>query len=531
VLHHLRVRNLGLLREAAIDPSTALTVITGETGAGKTLLLGGLRLILGDRADPSMVGPWGDRVEVEALLEGEEEIAVTRVVPREGRSRARLDDALITVGALAARLEGLVEIVGQHSHLRLRSQGHLLHLIDGALDDGGVAALRDYGEAWADLEAALDRQTALGGDEAALHRELDLVRHQVEEITGAGLKPGEDDDLEAEAQRLGNAEAIAELLAESLRLLDELSENCGEVVARLRRVAQLDPASGSLPARSEELAALVSELTAELRTQADALEADPRRAREVEERLTLLGDLKRKYGRTLAEVVEFGERSRTRLVELEELLAAASGIEEAVRKSAERVETTASSLTNSRNAAANRILESARGHLADLGMGGAVLEIDLQPRSPGPRGADHALLLFSSDPRLEPGPVASVASGGELSRLSLAFGLATRSAATPTVVFDEVDAGIGGVTALAMGRKLASLAEQTQVLCVTHLPQIAAHADRHYVVRSTGEAAIVEEVVGEERLTEISRMLAGLPDSQPGQEAAAELIAAARSGG
>jgi DNA repair protein RecN (Recombination protein N) len=356
------------------------------------------------------------------------------------------------------------------------------------------------------------------------------VRHQVEEITGAGITPGEDDDLEAEAQRLGNAEDIAGLLAEALQLVGDLSEDSGELVARLRKVAQLDPGSESLPGRGEELAALISELMAELRAQTDGLEADPRRALEVEERLTVLGDLKRKYGRTLAEITAFGEAARTRLAELEELVAAASGIEEAVRKSTARVEATSGVLTEARQTAAAEIVGAALTHLTDLGMGGAVLEFDLQSRSPGPRGADQAQLLFSSDPRLELGPVASVASGGELSRLALALGLATRSAVTPTVVFDEVDAGIGGVTALAMGRKLASLATDTQVLCVTHLPQIAAHADRHYVVRSAGEAAVVEEMVGEERLTEISRMLAGLPDSEAGQEAAAELLAAAQSG-
>ncbi len=529
MLHHLRVQNLALIRDATLDPVEGFTVITGETGTGKTLLLGGLRLFLGERADPSAVGPWGDEIQVEGLLEVEgTELAVTRVVPRAGRSRARLDGDLVTIGALAEKVRGAVDIVSQHSHLRLRSRSHLLDLVDGSLDDSGQAALVEYGSAWQELKTILARRSKLGGDEAALHRELDLLRYQVGEITDAGLQPGEDRELEDEAHRLRNVEAIAELLAESRRIAETLVEDSGELVARLRKVADLDPTARGLPVHAEELAALVADIGVGVREHAEGLEADPRRASEVEERLNLIGELKRKYGRTIAEVHAFGEEARSRLEELEELIETASGIEAAVEQAQARVAHLGRQLQEARKRAASGVVASAAEHLGDLAMPQATVEFEFVTIPPGPRGIDQIQLVFSSDPRLEPGPITAVASGGELSRLALALGLATRSATTPIVVFDEVDAGIGGATALEMGKKLASLARQTQVLCVTHLPQIAAYADRHYVVRRSEGAAVVERVEGDDRISEIARMLAGLPDSPAGQEAAAELLREAR---
>ena len=531
MLHHLRVQNLALLKEASIDPAATFTVITGETGTGKTLLVGGLRLVLGGRADPGAVGPWGDEARVEGLFETDgTEHAVTRVIPKEGRSRARLDGELMTAGALADRIGGLVEIVGQHSHLMLRSRSQLLDLVDGALDETGSSALKRYNAAWRELKDLLARREALGGDEAGLHRELDLLRYQVGEISAAHLQPGEDEALEAEALRLRNVEAIAELISDSFHITERLTEDSGELVARLRKVADLDPTAKELPGHAEELAVLLSELTTRLRDSAENLEVDPVRAEEVEARLNLIGDLKRKYGRTIADVLAFASEARQRLEELEKLLSEASGIETAVSRARSQVEEAGAALTEARRRAAERIVEEARSHFEDLAMAEATISFEFSSGEPGPRGFDQIQLLFSSDPRLAPGPVARVASGGELSRLTLALSLPTRSTAAPTMVFDEVDAGIGGATALEMGRKLASLAEEVQVMCVTHLPQIAACAERHYVVRRADGVATVERLEGKDRVAEIARMQAGLPDRPAGLEAAAELLKEAKAG-
>ena len=529
MLGHLRVANLGVLEEVAIEPAAGLTVITGETGAGKTLLLGGLRLLLGEKADSAAVGPFAEAGQADGLFEtGEEEVGVTRIVPADGRSRAYIDGSIVSADALSSRVGALVEIVAQHDQLSLKQNSRVLAMIDGALDQKGAGHLADYRAAWEHLQEVLRRQSDLGGNEMALRQELDLVRFQATEIEAASLEPGEDHALEAEASRLENIFEIRELLAESLDIGEEMSERAGELVARLRKLRTIDPSQSQLVEQAEEVAATTSELLSDVRRTGEGVDVDPERAEEVDRRLTLIGDLKRKYGARLEDVIEFGEQARARQVELEQLLKAAGRIESDLADARARVEETGEQLTLSRRKAAGRIAEESGRHLADLGLERARLDVNVaQLSEPGPRGVDKVEILFSSDDHLEPGPISSVASGGELSRLVLAFRLATKAPGTETLVFDEVDAGVGGATALALGRKLAALAEGTQVLCVTHLPQIAAFADTHYVVAREGRTASLRHVTGEERLQEISRMLAGLPESQAGQDAAAELLATA----
>jgi DNA repair protein RecN (Recombination protein N) len=526
MLGHLRVANLGVLQEVSIEPDSGLTVITGETGAGKTLLLGGLRLLLGEKADSSAVGPFSDNGQADGLFEaGEEEVGVTRIVPARGRSRAYIDGSIVSADALSAKVGALVEIVGQHDHLSLKQGSRVLALIDGALDEEKARHLAEYRTAWNALQEVRERQADLGGNEMALRQELDLVRFQATEIEAASLEAGEDEALETEASRHENVFELRELLAESMDIGDGLSDQSGELVSRLRRLRSLDASQSHLVEQAEGVAATLSELLTDVRRNAEGVEVDPERADEVGQRLTLIGDLKRKYGATLDDVIEFGEKARARQEELDDLLEAAGRIESDLAEALAAVEETGLRLTQSRQQAARHIAGESERHLADLGLERARLIVDVTPLTePGPRGIDQVEILFSADEHLTPGPISSVASGGELSRLVLAFRLATRAPGTQTLVFDEVDAGVGGATALSLGRKLAALAESTQVLCVTHLPQIAAFADTHYVVSREGKTASLRLVTGEERLQEISRMLAGLPESQAGQDAAAELL-------
>ncbi len=531
MLGHLRVSNLGVLEDAAIEAAPGLTVITGETGAGKTLLLGGLRLLLGEKPEASAVGPFGDAAQADGLFViGDEELGVTRVVPGVGRSRAHVDGSIVSAATLRETAGALVEIVGQHDQLSLRQSSRVLSLIDEAMDDQGKKSLHRYQTAWVRLQDLKRQQASLGGNEMALRQELDLVRFQVTEIDAASLEEDEDLTLENEAARHDNVFEIMELLAEAGNLSERIGEDMGELVSKVRRLARIDPDRRYLEDHSEGLSANLSDLVSEIRRAAEGVEVDPERAEVVEQRLNLIGALKRKYGPTLREVIAFGDKARQRLVELEGLLEAAGNLESDLGDAREEVEQTGHLLTASRRSAADRIVDEGVRHLGDLGLENASLIVDVQPLAePGARGVDQVQILFSSDAHLEPGPISSVASGGELSRLVLAVRLATRSPATATLVFDEVDAGVGGATALAMGRKLAVLAESAQVLCVTHLPQVAAFADVHYVMTREGSRASVRRVTGEDRLQEISRMLAGLPESQAGQNAAAELLAAAAS--
>ncbi len=532
MLTHLRVSNLGVLADASIEPASGLTVVTGETGAGKTLLLGGLRLLLGDKADASAVGPFGPAAQADGLfVSGDEELGVTRVVPADGRSRAHVDGSIVSATTLQERAGALVEIVGQHDQISLRQTSRVLSLIDSALDDEGRRHLDRYNAAWSRLQELRKRQADLGGNEMALRQELDLVRFQATEIDAASLQAEEDRSLEGEAARHENISEITELLAETAGLGEKMGEDAGELVSRVRKLAGIDTEQRHLAEQAEGLAANLYELVTEVRRSADHVEVDPERAEIVEQRLNLIGALKRKYGPALADVISFGERAQKRLAELEETLRAAGHIESDLQEAQEGLEQAGDALTTSRRDAAGRIVVEGERHLAHLGLEKASLIVDVQPLAePGARGVDQVQILFSSDRHLEPGPISSVASGGELSRLVLAVRLATRSPATETLVFDEVDAGVGGATALAMGRKLAALAETSQVLCVTHLPQVAAFAEIHYVVTRDGDQARARRVTGEDRLQEISRMLAGLPESQAGQEAAAELLAAAGTG-
>jgi DNA repair protein RecN (Recombination protein N) len=530
MLAHLSVRNLGVLEHATITPIRGFTVITGETGAGKTMLLDALRLLGGQKSKPSAVGPFGDEAVAEGLFDdGTEELGVTRIVPRDGRSRAYLNGALVAAGALGERLGSLIEIVGQHDQLSITRSQTVLRLVDGMLDESGGEARARYLEAWEKYRAALDDQRRLGGDRMGLERELDLVRYQADEIAAAGLESGDDRRMEAMASRLRHAEVMRESLTASLDDLEAVADRTGLVVSSLRRVAAIDEELELQVSRAEGLDAETHDLLGSVRGLVETLAEDPETLEHLEQRLAALNDLKRKYGKTLEEVLEFGSSAARRVVDLEDLIGRAATIDDLVRDSENRLIALGERLRDARSEAIGRIESEASEHLAALGLPSASLSFAIEPAAPGPSGADGVELRFTSDQRLAAGAVSDVASGGELSRLVLALRLATRSPGTETLVFDEVDAGVGGATALALGRKLADLATECQVLCVTHLPQVAAHAEAHYVVDRSGSGAIVRLVEGEDRLTELSRMLAGLPESERGRSAAAELLEGARS--
>jgi DNA repair protein RecN (Recombination protein N) len=530
MLLHLRVQNLGVLGDVAIEPDAGLTVITGETGAGKTLLVGGLRLILGEKPDPLAVGPHSDQAQADGLFETDDaDVGVTRVVPREGRSRCLVDGATVSTATVTALVGGLVEIVAQHDHLSLRRPSQVLSLVDDCLDDAGRSSLDVYHEAWARLREIEARCRALGDDPTSMARELDLLRYQVSEIERARIEPGEDERLETEASRLRNLEEIVEHLTESARLTTSLAEDGGEVVSRLRKVSSLDPVASKVAESAEGLAVTIADLTAEIREATEGLDVDPARQEQVEARLTAIGDLKRKYGRTLEEVLVYAREAGERADALASLVDDADRIEHLSVEARHEVGQAAVTLRRARKAAGERLVAEARQHLGALGMSGAILEVRLEEIEPGPEGADRAELWFASDSRLGTAPLAVVASGGELSRLVLAVRLATRRPASTTLVFDEVDAGVGGATALALGRRLAELAAGSQVLCVTHLGQVAAQADAHYAIDRDGAVATVRKVTGEERVGELARMIAGSPQSPAGRRTAQELLAAAES--
>lgn len=525
MIDELVVRNLGVIREARIDVGPGLTVVTGETGAGKTLLLGALRMLLGADARSDLVGPFGDEATVEGrLVAGETEIGAGRRLKREGRSRAYLNGSIASADALDEATAGAVEIIGQHDQLTITRPAEIRRLLDRNLDADGTVARDAYRIAWTERNRLLADREALGGDRPALERERVTAAHDAEVIRTAGLEPGEDDRLAELLSRLRNAEQIRALASDGADLLERVRDDVGTAVGALRRIAALDPASETLVTTVDGVESQLGEAAAGLVRLVDDLDLEPAELEEAEERQAVIADLGRRYGPSLEDVIAFGEKQAARAEELTTLLDRADRIDEEMASADRRLVAAGDALRDGRQRAAVGLAQSALAHLQELGFVRPLLEVQIEATEPAPGGADTATLLFASDDRLEPGPVSKVASGGELSRLVLALRLAGGAGEAESVVFDEIDAGVGGQTAIAVGAKLAALAATRQVLCVTHLPQVAAHGDAHWVVDRDGEEATVRRVDGSERVEELTRMLAGMPESARGREAAQELL-------
>jgi DNA repair protein RecN (Recombination protein N) len=531
MLDELSVKNLGIIESARIEPGPGLVAVTGETGTGKTLLLGALRLLRGDAARTDRVGPHGDEAIVEGrfVFDDEEEVAVSRRVGS-NRSRAYLDGSMVPAKSLTERLEPLIEIVAQHEHVGLGKETSLRALVDGRLGPDGLAARDEYDAAYQELVMLRREAEELGGDRRLLARELDLLKHQAAEIESAAPTSEEDEELTSRLRRLRNAGEISEAIGTALGFLD--ADEAGMDLLRraldgLRNGAKLDPDLGSLVGELEGSIAGIEEVAGSIRAALDALEHEPGALAAAEARAAVIADLKRKYGDTVNDVLEFGQRAADRADHLEHSLARAETISAETAAVRERAIEAGALLIVERQKAADALTRAALDLLRTLGFGDPVLRFRIDESEPTRTGTDRMTLEFASDAALAPGPVSRVASGGELSRLVLAVRVAAGVADSPVVAFDEVDAGVGGATALAMGRQLASLSVGGQVLIVTHLPQVAAFADRHFLVERDGPSATVRRVDGSDRLSELARMLGGLEESEGGRLHAEELLALA----
>ena len=525
MLDELAVTNLGIIESARVEPSPGMVVVSGETGTGKTLLLGALRLLTGAPARSSMVGPHGNEATVEGrFLFDDTELIVSRRIHARG-SRSYVNGSMVPARTLAERLRGLVEIVGQHDPLSLTRPNALRRLVDLRLDSPDH--LTGYRCAWNRARELDEAGARLGGDLRTLEREQDLLSYQIQEIERAGFRIGEDEELERLANRLGNAEQIVELLGSARRDLSSARNRVGPAVAALQRACDLDPSQEELLEMLEGLDATLAEAVSACREAWEDIDTDPEALTSVNERLTLLGDLRRKYGAGIEDIIAYRDAALARHGEVSGLLDRAATIDTDRAVAGSELREAGRALREARRQAASQIAEVATTHLRELGFGDPVVRMDIGESAPRANGADTVDLLFSSDSRLEPGPVGRVASGGELSRLVLSLRLASGSTDARLVAFDEIDAGVGGTTALAMGAKLASLATDRQALCVSHLPQVAAYADSHIVVERDGPNATVRTLDEEERLRELSRMLSGLTESERGYRHARELRAVA----
>lgn len=529
MLDELVASNLGLIASASIDLGPGLTVVTGETGTGKTLVLGALRLLKGEKAPKGLIGPHGDALDVSAMMRLDGTGTVLRRSVTSTRSKAYIDGAISTAATMSNIVGSHIAIVGQHDQHTITSAAGIRTLVDLKLEADGTSALDSYRTHWAKYVAVRTEADALGGDLRALEREAEMLEFQVTEIDDAAFAVGDEESLRSDVAKLRSAD---ELAAEIDRAVTDLGDDGAQAriessVHAIMRASSIDSSLSGVTRRAGEIVGLVDELLADLVRYATDLTSDAAALASTEDRLALLGGLKRKYGDTIDDILTFHKNASQRHTGLTALLTAAEDIEARLGTALEAVMSSGADLHNVRIAAGRQIVIDAIAHLVDLGFTDPALEFEVVPSEPSPHGTDAVTLLFASDSSLKPAPVGAVASGGELSRLVLALTLAAGGARSSVVAFDEIDAGIGGTTALAMGKKLATLARDRQVICVTHLPQVAAFGASHLVVSRKGTTTTVTSVSGEERVAEVARMLAGLEDSDAGQQHASELLSMA----
>ena len=525
MLIELRVRDLGVIAELALVLGPGMTAVTGETGAGKTLVVTAIELLVGGKADPGMVRPGAAEAVVEGrFVVGDDEVVLRRVVPASGRSRGYVDGHLATLAELGERGASLVDLHGQHDHQSLLTPA----VQRRALDRFGGIDLEPLRTARKELAGIEERLVALGGDERERAREIDLLRFQVDELAAAALTGADEDErLREEAEVLADATGHREAAAVAVEALTGEGSAADAVAVALAALEGRSPFADDA-ARLHGVAAELADLAADVRHRGEVIEGDPERQAEVGARRQLLQELRRKYGESLTEVIEWRDAAEQRLAELEgrDVVAAALDAErEAARAELARLE---AEVAAARAAAAGPLGEAVEAQLPDLALPKARLEVEVT----GAAGHD-VVFRFAANPGMGLQPLAKVASGGELARAMLALRLVLTEG-PPVLVFDEVDAGIGGAAALAVGRSLAAIADEHQVLVVTHLAQVAAWADAHVVVDKQVEGdttlTTVDRVDGDDRTTELARMLSGTPGSATARDHARELLDAAAAG-
>jgi len=584
MLSELRIRDLAIIEALDLSFGPGFNVLTGETGAGKSIIIDAVGLLLGDRSFQEIVRAGAERTEIEGAfrlssldsdrvaallaehdLEGDDPawLVLAREVRAGGRSVARINGRAVSTALLGELGELLVEIHGQGEHLSLLHEREHVGLLDR------YAGLHPRQAEMAGLVRqlrALRRELeSLRQDERERARRIDLLQYQVEEIRAARLQPGETADLEAERQRLANAEQLAALGAEAMQLLQESSteqmavrDALGAVEQALSRLARIDTSAAPMSLQLTEAAALLDDLGHELGRYCDSIEFNPRRLEQVEERLHLVHTLQRKYGDSAEEVLAYGEHAAGELDTITHAEERISELESAEARLLGAIGQLGAELLAARDAAGGRLARAIEAELADLQMAqsrfaveitwtadpaGAIVDAGAAAGAgvaPGryrfdSHGLDSVIFTVSANPGEPLRPLAKVASGGETSRLMLALkAVLGRADETPTLIFDEIDQGIGGRVGGTVGRKLWGLAVQNgaggpqhQVLCITHLPQLAAYGDAHFHVtkRVAGGRTVTEvhELVGADRVAELARMLGA--DSEKGRASVSEMMA------
>ncbi len=520
VLVELHVAGLGVIDESRVVFGEGLTALTGETGAGKTLLVDALDLVLGGKPRRGLIRN-GQTALIEAVFVDEDgqEVILGREIPSEGRARAWIDGRLASASALEERASGLCDIHGQHEHQSLLGSGAVRKALD-TFAEIDVSSLREARAVVRSLDA---EGASFGGDAMDVAREIALLEHQLAEIDSAGVKlPGELDQLLEQVRTLEGAGELRRELERGLDVLENEGSGPHDQLAEVRKAIEGYAALRDVAQSILGAEVALEELATELRHAAERIEEDPARLAEANERLGVLHQLCRRYGPSISDVLERREGFVEELVRLRESEALRESFDARYRVALERRDDEERTVEGLRQSAAPQMVEVLKEKLARLALERSSIEISLS----GPAG-DDVELLFSANPGLAPQPVARVASGGELARLMLAIRLIMPGGPS-TMVFDEVDAGVGGATAVTLAEALRDVSHDRQVLVVTHLAQVAAVADHQIgVVKQPGHdstSATALMITGEDRVSEIARMLSGQPESETARRHAEELL-------
>jgi DNA repair protein RecN (Recombination protein N) len=557
MLTELRIENFAIIQQLELDFKPGLITFTGETGAGKSIILDAITAVVGGRADISLIRAGAERASVEAtfslsssnrdaiheileregLLDEPEYVTLGRELRREGRSIARVNGRATNLNLVREIGAFLIDIHGQSEHLSLLNVRQHIHLLDRYASNS--AELSGYRKTYDQLQALRHELAALRQTEQDAERRTDLLSYQLQEIEAASLQPGEETDLRQERERLSNAENLATLSQQSLTLLDEgtpdspsIIDLVGEALQSIASISRIDSTRAVLAEQAETINDLLSDLTLELRNYQEEIEFNPHRLEQAEERLDLIHKLQRKYGGSTESVLAFAEKARQELDTIAHATERIAELEEQEQKILAELAKKGQALSNKRQETAHALERGVERELNDLNMEGARFAVDFQ-HHPDPKGVpleDGTCVSFDSTgfdrvefliaPNLGEGlkPLVKIASGGETSRLMLALkNVLAKADHIPTLIFDEIDQGIGGRVGMVVGEKLWQLAREHEVLCVTHLPQLAAFGDQHFHVRKQVEdgrtVTQVEQLNDNTRLDELAQMLGSLNEA------------------
>lgn len=560
MLVELHVTNFALIDRLDLTFGAGLNILTGETGAGKSIIIDALGLALGGRAGADLVRTGSSKATVEAIfdlthapeevrrrladagLDGEDEeemLLVTRELARAGgKSQCRINGRLMPVAVLKEIAEGLVDVHGQHEHQSLLAADRHIDILDNWGGKDALALRQSVAARFGEASALKREREKLQTDARERARMLDLYRFQQEELASASLQPGEEDELNANRSRLANSEKLSAAAADAYATLSGAERGAGALdalnaaLAAVEHVAVLDENLSPLAETLQSAVSYAEDAARELRVYQESVEFNPERLEEIEARLDLIRTLKRKYGETLEEIIAYGVEMAGKLDALENSEAREEELTVAIAEAEGKLNAATARLTKARRKASENFAAGIARELADLGMAATQFEVSIEVQPVTSKGTDKVEFLLSPNPGEPLRPLAKIASGGEMSRIMLAMkSVLARTGAIPTMIFDEIDVGVGGRTAQTIGDKLEALAREAQIMCITHLPQIASRAGAHFFIEKQvheGRTTVsVAPLDAEGRIEEIARMLGGSRRSEAVVQHAREMLSVA----